>query len=138
MKRILIALVFVAGFIIIGKTAAAQQLKYFYYPATNVYYDPGSDRYIYYRNGSWTQVPVLPPSMAVAGVPRVAVYSPTPEVWRMNAEHKVKYKNYPKGKAVGYKGTNPNKAQGKIEHKAQGKNENKPVTKPKAKAKGKQ
>lgn len=49
---------------------------------------------------------------------RYVVYNQTPDVWIVNDAHVKKYKavkqnNYPQGKAVGYKGTNPNKALGR-------------------------
>jgi len=96
---------------------AARQLKFYCYPKANVYYDPANRHYIYDDSGNWTTVQTLPSTINVNGIPRVTVYSSTPEVWQMNAEHKEKYKNYkgkyPKGKATGYKGTNSNKAKGK-------------------------
>ena len=116
MKKIMIALFFFAA-VIAGNTAQAQQLRFYYYPKANVYYDPASRQYIYYDNSNWTTVQTLPSTIIVKDVPRVTVYSKTPQVWQMNAEHKEKYKNYngkyPKGKAVGYKGTNPNRMNGK-------------------------
>jgi len=103
-----------------GKSSMAQQLTFYYYPDANVYYNPAKKQYIYYTGTTWTPVTVLPGTMVVKNKPRVVVYSNTPQVWVMNKEHVVKYKNQPNGKAVGYKGTNANKAQGKA--KGKGKN----------------
>ena len=109
MKKIIVALS-LALFLFVGLTAGAQQTRYYYYPASNVYLDPVKQVYIYPNGSSWTQVSSLPSSYNVRGAQRVTVYSESPQVWRQNATHKTKYKKTtpaPKGKAVGYKGTNP-------------------------------
>lgn len=112
-----------------GPKAQAQQLKFYYYPASNAYYDVANQTYIYPSGGTWVTRSALPSRLSVLGTDRVAVYSSTPQVWRYNANHKTKYRGKsaeaPQGKAVGYKGSNPNKAQGKASAsrgKAKGKN----------------
>ncbi|MCW3074393.1 MAG: hypothetical protein JWP69_1462 [Flaviaesturariibacter sp.] len=109
MKKISFILsLFVVAF---AGTATAQSGKYYYYPSSNVYLDPVKQVYIYPAGGTWTQVSALPASYNVKGAQRVTVYSPSGQVWQHNATHKTKYKKTtpaPKGKAVGYKGTNPN------------------------------
>lgn len=112
-----------------GQQAEAQQLRYYYYPASNAYYDVANQTYIYPSGGTWVRRGALPSRLAVLGTDRVVVYSSTPQVWRYNATHKAKYKGKsaeaPQGKAVGYKGSHPNKAQGKAggaKGKAKGKN----------------
>lgn len=116
MKQLFVA-VFVMMALALGAKASAQQLKYYYYPSSNVYYDPLRKQYIYPSGSSWATGGALPSRVAVLGTDRVTVYSETPQVWRYNATHKAKYKGKsataPQGKAVGYKGSNPNKAQGK-------------------------
>ena len=100
-----------------GPQAQAQQLRFYYYPASNAYYDVANKTYIYPSGGSWVTRGALPSRLSVLGTNRVVVYSATPQVWRNNATHKAKYRGKsaeaPQGKAVGYKGSNPNKAQGK-------------------------
>ncbi len=113
MKKVLIVL-FMFASLIMFKQANAQQLKFYYYPNNNVYYDVAHKQYIYSDNGNWTTVTTLPSGLRVVNTPRYIIYNPTPQVWVQNPIHLKKYKNnYPKGKAVGYKGTNPNKAIGK-------------------------
>jgi hypothetical protein len=116
MKQLLASVLVMVG-LALGSKAAAQQLRFYYYPSSNVYYDPVHKQYIYPSNGTWVTGGALPSRAAVLGTDRVTVYSQTPQVWRYNATHKAKYKGKsataPQGKAVGYKGTNPNKAQGK-------------------------
>ena len=69
--------------------------KYYYYPASNVYYDAGPRLYYYNSGPSWTGVSVLPPTFSITtGAPRYAVYYDGPEVWRDNHVHVVKYKAY--------------------------------------------
>lgn len=117
MKRTITIVILLLGLIAM-KPAAAQQLTFYYYPDANVYYNPSAKQYIYFTNGAWTPVAVLPGTVVVKNKPRVVVYSNTPQVWVLNKEHIVKYKKQPNGKAVGYKGTNTNKAQGKGKGKA--------------------
>jgi hypothetical protein len=109
MKQITFALSF-SLVLFLGLSAGAQQTRYYYYPASNVYLDPVKQVYIYPAGGTWTHVNVLPASYNMKGAQRVTVYSQTPQVWNQNASHKIKYKKAtpaPQGKAVGYKGTNP-------------------------------
>src|SRR5215208_6538210 len=109
MKKILLSLLLIAG---IASAGIAQQLKFYYYPGANVYYDVANKHYIYLNNGSWTTVNTLPSGVTIVRQPRVVVYNSTPQVWAQNAAHVKKYKTKnttPNGKAVGYKGTNPNK-----------------------------
>lgn len=76
--------------------------KYYYYPASNVYYDAGPRLYYYNAGSSWTGVSVLPPGITFSsGAPKYAVYHDGPEVWRDNEVHRVKYKAY-KNKPVKY------------------------------------
>jgi len=116
MKRAITAILLLLA-IIATNPVAAQQLTFYYYPDANVYYNPAKKQYIYFNNGAWTPVAVLPGTIVVKNKPRVVVHSNTPDVWVLNKEHVIKYKNQPNGKAVGYKGTNPNKAQGKARAK---------------------
>ena len=115
MKKIFFALVLFCSLLSFQK-AGAQRLKFYYYPNSNVYYDVAHKQYIYSNNGNWTPVTTLPGGMNVVRSRRVIVYHNTPEIWMDNPGHIKKYKHYPNGKAVGYKGTNPNKGKGKYKH----------------------
>lgn len=101
----------------VGRQTQAQQLRYYYYPSSNVYYDIAHKTYIYPSGGAWVTRRTLPSRRAVLGGNRVVVYSSTPEVWRNNATHLSQYRGKsagaPYGRAVGYKGSNANKAMGK-------------------------
>jgi len=120
MKKIFFALLLIASILSV-KQAGAQLIKFYYYPNTNVYYDVTQRQYIYADNGNWVTVAALPTGIRVVNTRRVVVYNPTPQVWIQNPGHIKKYKthyiHYPNGKAVGYKGTNPNKANGKLKPK---------------------
>jgi hypothetical protein len=113
MKKILFALLLIGA---ISIKAGAQQLKFYYYPQRNVYYDVTHRHYIYSNNGTWTTVTALPSGMSVTGTRRVVVYNSGPQVWSQNAVHMKKYTHYPNGRAVGWKGRNPNKAKGRMKH----------------------
>ena len=112
MKKLLLSVLVVVS-VLLSKASDAQGIRYYYYPGSNVYYDPAHNQYIYYNGSTWTTARRLPGTITVQRSQRVSVYSDDRDVWRRNEEHKVKYKNYPNGKAVGYKGTNPRRTEGK-------------------------
>lgn len=118
MKQFIAAVLLIAA-IAFSPEADAQRKKFYYYPASNVYYDVANKTYIYSSGGTWVTRRAMPSRAAVLGTDRITVYSETPQVWRYNATHKTKYRGKsataPQGKAVGYKGTNPNRAQGKVD-----------------------
>lgn len=116
MKKIIVALLLVIS-LISFQQAGAQQLKYYYYPRTNVYYDLANHQYIYLNNGTWTTVTTLPHGLTASGR-RVLVRHSGGNVWVNNATHKQKYYTAPNGRAVGYKGTNPKR---NISHEPRGK-----------------
>src|SRR5688500_3144630 len=113
MKQLFAAILMVIG-LAIGTKASSQQLRYYYYPSSNVYYDIANKTYIVPSGGTWVTRSAASSRDVVLGTNRVVVYSESPQVWRSNATHKAKYKGKsaaaPQGKAVGYKGSNPNKA----------------------------
>jgi hypothetical protein len=114
MKKLIIGLLLVV-FVFSYRQASAQQLKFYYYPSSNVYYDLVHKQYIYLNDGSWTTVKLLPPAVSASGR-KVVIYHSGPDVWVNNAAHQKKYTIPPRGKAVGYKGTNPNKGNGKTKN----------------------
>ena len=121
MKKLLFFALLVAGFSLTSQA----QLKFYYYPSSNTYYDVSQKRYLYQNNGSWTPVTVLPATIRTVGRPRYIVYNQTPDVWIQNETHVKKYKapkqkHYPQGKAYGYKGSNTRKGEGVA--KGKGKN----------------
>jgi hypothetical protein len=127
MKKLFLSMLLIAG---IAFSSEAQKTKYYYYPGANVYFDIEKKQYIYPSNGTWTTATTLPTGLAITNKPRVIMYDETSEVWRNNQTHVTKYKakttHLPKGKAVGYKGSNPNKPVARA---------NKPVAKTKVKQK---
>jgi hypothetical protein len=121
MKKLFLLMGFVLA-LATANQAAAQQLRFYYYPASNVYYDVSLGQYVYYDNGGWVTVRTLPSNIQLVKTGRTVVYHAGHDIWVDNAAHKTKYKvkKYPQGKAVGYKGTNPNKAVGKAKPKPKG------------------
>jgi hypothetical protein len=117
MKKLLLFLLI--AFVVSISTQA--QLKFYYYPATNVYYDVAQGRYIYLDNGSWTPVAVLPAKIKAANGPRYVVYNKTPDVWVVNSTHiqkykAPKYKTYPPGQVVRYRGNSGKAVKVKIKN----------------------
>ena len=112
MKKIIIALVF-AFSLISFQQAGAQQLRFYYYPKSNLYYDTAGHPYYCLNNGTWIRVTALPSGMTVTGR-RVIIRHSGPDVYAQNAMHVKRYTvNYPRGRAVGWHGRNPNRAKGK-------------------------
>lgn len=67
--------------------------QYYYYPSANVYYNPAANRYWYPKNGSWTNIDILPPSVVVYNQPRRIVYRESDDdIWRDNKVHFSKYR----------------------------------------------
>jgi hypothetical protein len=100
MKRIILALALLFA---LGSTTrlVAQQpqpketrVTFYYYPSSNVYYNPGNSEYWYYDDVSttWTQVKELPTTIVLTKTPRYTVYYSGEEVWKDNAVHMKKYK----------------------------------------------
>lgn len=115
MKKSVLFVLLIAG---IAFNSEAQKLKFYYYPASNVYYNVSKHQYAYFNNDSWVQSSNLPAGLHVARTNRHVVYSPSHDIWVNNGMHvkrykAAKYQHLPKGKAVGYKGSNPNKALGR-------------------------
>ncbi|MEO6000080.1 MAG: hypothetical protein ABIN89_24795 [Chitinophagaceae bacterium] len=108
--------------LILAVCAASQaQLKFYFYPATNVYYDVAQTRYIYLDNGNWTPVKVLPARFKGMNGPKYIVYNKTPDVWIVNDVHVKKYKaqkqkNYPPGQVVRQQGNSHKAVKIKVKH----------------------
>ena len=101
MKKILILLCF--SLAMFSKNASAQQsdtsatkhqMKFYYYPSLNIYYDPTAEDYWYYdeSNSNWTSVKQLPSSVTLVRSPRYLVYHNDADIWKDNAEHLKKFK----------------------------------------------
>ena len=91
MKKIIFFLVLAIGIQAAG-SLHAQRVKYYYYPSSNVYYNPGTGQYVYYENNTWTPVKTLPTTIRVTHTPRYVVYHNGPDVWMDNPVHVKKYK----------------------------------------------
>jgi hypothetical protein len=115
MKQLFAAILLTVA-LAVGQKTSAQRLRFYYYPASNVYYDVANKTYIYPSNGVWVTRSAAASRDIVLGTNRVIVYSETPQVWRYNATHRAKYRGKsagaPYGRAIGHKGTHPNKAKG--------------------------
>jgi len=94
MKKILVVLAVLFAFGI-KQTSAQARVAYYYYPSANVYYNVVTHDYVYDNAGTWTTVKTLPSGVTITRTPRYTIYYNGPEVWRDNAEHKIKYKMKP-------------------------------------------
>ena len=105
MKKIImaIALLFAIGLTLSAQqptqqptqpTQQDQQTKFFYYPSSNIYYNPATSEYWYYDEPTtkWMEVKTLPETITVEKTPVVVVYYNGEDVWKDNAEHLKKYK----------------------------------------------
>jgi uncharacterized membrane protein YeiB len=91
MKKILF-LFFILSSFLVASPSNAQQKKFYYYPSANVYYDISGKQYVYFDNGTWTQVNTLPANIKLVNTRRVIVYHPNREIWMVNSDHVKKYK----------------------------------------------
>jgi hypothetical protein len=105
MKKIImaIALLFAIGLTLSAQqptpqptqpTQQDQQTKFFYYPSSNIYYNPTTSQYWYYDEPTtkWMEVKTLPETITVEKTPVVIVYYSGEDVWKDNATHQKKYK----------------------------------------------
>jgi hypothetical protein len=71
-----------------------QQMKFYYYPSSNVYYNPSTSDYWYYDDATsnWTSVRELPSTIHLVKSPRYLVYHSDADIWKDNAMHLKKYK----------------------------------------------
>jgi hypothetical protein len=74
--------------------AQLTQVKFYYYPYTNVYYNLGTKEYLVYDStvSKWNSVRELPDSFNVVSTPRHLITYKDTEVWRDNAAHLKKFK----------------------------------------------
>jgi len=75
-------------------TTQHQQMKFYYYPSSNVYLNPSTNDYWYYDEGTstWTSARELPSNITLVKSPRYLVYHNDADVWKDNAAHLKKYK----------------------------------------------
>ena len=70
-------------------------IKYWYYPAQNIYYDEASGDYWYYDvpTVKWIEVKQLPSTYTLAGTDtRYRISYKGQNVWMDNKKHRIKYK----------------------------------------------
>jgi hypothetical protein len=97
-------------FLVKGSEANAQKkIKYYYYPAANVYYNTTTATYSFIQNNNWTSGPSLPAAFKVKHSPRHVIYHTDAEVWVNNHQHRINYAPEAKVIDAGYKepGTKP-------------------------------
>jgi hypothetical protein len=96
MKKILMALLLIGSLSFMNR-ASAQRVTFYYYPDANVYYNPHTHEYAYADNDNWRYDKTLPGTYHISKK-YVTVYgnSDEDEIWRDNAMHREKYKNWDK------------------------------------------
>jgi hypothetical protein len=102
MKTIILALVLVCAVstqssaqVKVETTPAAKDVKFWYYPTQNIYFNETTGEYWYYDEPTvkWVEVKTLPSTITVLDADtKYEVYYKDEEVWRMNQAHKSKYK----------------------------------------------
>lgn len=112
MKKLIFLLAVCIGLVISGKAQAqtdTAQMKFYYYPSANVYYDVAGNEYWIWDESTrgWKEVSALPSTITVAKAPRYVVYHSDADIWKDNALHQKKYKVKKNGtvKQKGYDGT---------------------------------
>jgi hypothetical protein len=100
MKRIILALAVLFALATSTKVSAQApvtketRITFYYYPSSNIYYNPANSEYWYYDDVSttWTQVKELPTTIVLTKTPRYTVYYNGEDVWKDNTVHMKKYK----------------------------------------------
>lgn len=94
MKKILLAFLLIAGFLISGNVQAQTKTKYYFYPSENIYYNTASGQYAYLGSDNQWTWGTLPSAVGIADTANyIALYSPNNDIWKQNSIHKMKYKN---------------------------------------------
>ena len=99
MKKIIPAvfatiLVTMMGFSSTAQVTTQTRHTFYYYPASNIYYDIEGKQYLFNDHGTWTTTKTLPSGVVISKTSRrVTVYHPDKDVWIKNGNHAVKYKN---------------------------------------------
>ena len=92
MKKFMLAMafLFVAG---TASVKAQVNVRFYYYPSGNVYYDPVRTEYYYYDapRTSWVTVRTLPGTIHI-GKSYNVVYYKGRDPWKYNKAHQAKYK----------------------------------------------
>ena len=85
------------GSLAFGNRASAQKVTYYYYPESNVYYNPHTHEYAFSDNDNWRYDRGLPSTVHLSKK-HVILYgtSDRDEIWRDNQMHREKYKNWDK------------------------------------------
>lgn len=103
MKKILWSIVVVVVLILATKQLTASGktegpvpegvYRFYYYPASNFYYDVRQGAFVYTLDGgrTWEVQQAASPQTAKAFSDRKVIDSPVPEVWKYNSDHRVKY-----------------------------------------------
>jgi hypothetical protein len=75
-------------------TQQDQQVKFYYYPSSNVYFNVSTGQYWYYDEPTvkWMEVKTLPETITLEKTPVYTVYYSGEDVWKDNATHQKKYK----------------------------------------------
>ena len=94
MKKIFVLLAVLFALGSFKMVTAQPKVTYYYYPASNVYYNVSAGDYLYYNPGNtgWVTVKTLPSGVTITKTPRHIVYYNGYDVWKNNGAHKTKYK----------------------------------------------
>lgn len=73
-----------------------KKFEFFYYPASNVYYDVTNSVYLYSLDGGKTWDSLNTKTNKEPAIPggKQVIYSTTPEIWEENAEHLKQYNGH--------------------------------------------
>ncbi|ANE52725.1 hypothetical protein [Flavisolibacter tropicus] len=68
--------------------------KFYYYPKLNVYYDATQNNFVYTIDGgmTWQTKKPTSPDLPEKLSQKVTIYSPDPDIWTHNSEHRQQYK----------------------------------------------
>lgn len=103
MKKIIsvLALLFLLGSAI-NVNAQQTKIRYYYYPSSNVYYNPQTNEYWYQdtTTTSWVTVKTLPANVTVSDNDKKVIYYNGTDPWKNNTSDEKKYKVKRGGKKI--------------------------------------
>lgn len=85
-----------------GRRAQEARYRYYYYPASGVYFNVGTGAYFYLKGDNWQMTMRLPSTVILDRGDYVSFELETDQPYRYYSEHRVKYKRHGRGNGNGH------------------------------------
>ncbi len=93
LASIILSIGFVTSSISCHDNKQKREVKFYYYPKTNVYFDVAKKKYIYSLDGgkTWGNISSLSDKEPVTLGKRLIIYSAVDSIWKQNEAHRKQY-----------------------------------------------